>query len=131
MKEEIIEENINSKVNNSKEIWRLGVLCKENCFDLTQEILNILEDNGYEWKKVTNSYKIKCRKKKVDKEQHNNFSKNNCLNVEIQIYGKIEEFKKDEFLVDLHKKVGSVMEFLHFTSIFIFSLQKKGLVIYE
>ena len=35
----------------------------------------------------------------------------------------------DEFLVDLHKLSGPVMEFLEFSSIFIASIQKLGLIV--
>ena len=37
--------------------------------------------------------------------------------------------EKDEFLVDLHKLSGPVMEFLEFSSIFISAIQQKGLIV--
>ena len=128
---------INSKNNLSSnkkdELWRVGVVCKKECFALTTEILQILEKNGYEWKIISSSYKIKCRKKQ--NEDSKNFSLNSSspentpLNILIQIFGDVDPEQKDEFLVDLHKLSGPVMEFLEFSSIFIASIQKLGLIV--
>ena len=140
MKEErknnkIIEQSDSSlpvvNMNNDKELWRVGVICKKDCFFLTQELLKILEKNGYEWKITSSSYRIKCRRRKVDPEHQNNFSKTNPLVVEIKIYGDIDPNKKDEFLVDMHKRAGSVMEFLEFSSTFVSSMQRAGLVVFK
>ena len=38
------------------ELWRVGIICKKECYYLTQEILKILEENGYEWKIISSSY---------------------------------------------------------------------------
>ena len=62
------EININGKLKpifkyQDKELWRVGVICKKDCFSLTEEILKILLQKGYEWKIVSGSYKIKCRKR--------------------------------------------------------------------
>ena len=120
-------------IKKSEELWRVGIICKKECFALTTEILQILEKNGYEWKIISSSYKIKCRKKQ--NEDSKNFSLNSSspentpLNILIQIFGDVDPEQKDEFLVDLHKLSGPVMEFLEFSSIFIASIQKLGLIV--
>ena len=97
--------------------------------------MKILEKNGYEWKIVSSSYKIKVRKKVLDNEQEKNElhfgnnNKQNSLNVLIQIFGDIDRHNKDEFLVDLHKLSGTVMEFLEFASNFVASIQQEGLIV--
>ena len=119
----------------SEELWRVGIICKKECYFLTQDILKILEKNGYEWKIVSSSYKIKVRKKVLDTEQEKgelhfgNPNKQNSLNVLIQIFGDIDRHNKDEFLVDLHKLSGTVMEFLEFASNFVSSIQQEGLIV--
>ena len=120
----------------SNELWRVGIICKKECYYLTQEILKILEKNGYEWKIISSSYKIKCRKKQSEDMKNNNINNNNNeqpevkpLNVLIQIFGEIDPENKDEFLVDLHNLSGPVMEFLEFSSIFISEIQKLGLIV--
>ena len=118
-------------INTDKELWRVGVICKKDCFYLTQELLKILEKNGYEWKITSSSYRIKCRRRKPDLEHPNNFSKTNPLIVEIKIYGDIDSNNKDEFLVDMHKRAGLVMEFLEFSSSFVSSMQQAGLVVFK
>ena len=134
------EKKNNQKIENSdnnlpiikdKELWRVGVICKKDCFYLTQELLKILEKNGYEWKITSSSYRIKCRRRKPDPEHPNNFSKINPLIVEIKIYGDIDPNYKDEFLVDMHKRAGLVMEFLEFSSSFVSSMQQAGLVVFK
>ena len=152
MKKKIISKNeenkmnIDEEMNNKKEKnnetikyrngeeWRVGIICKKECFYLTQEILKILEKNGYEWKIISSSYKIKCRKK-----QNNDDLKNSSINsnapettpllILIQIFGEVDPEQKDEFLVDLHKLSGHVMEFLEFSSVFISAIQKQGLIV--
>jgi len=119
------------KTNLYKELWRVGVICKKDCFFLTQEILKILEKIGFEWKIASSSYKIKCRRRKEDPKNPNNYSKTNPLIVQIKIYGNIDKDTKDEFLVDLHKKSGFIMEFLEFSSNLVSSLQKEGLVVFK
>ena len=135
------DENINDKeksneiteIKKNEELWRVGIICKKECYYLTQDILKILEKNGYEWKIVSSSYKIKVRKKVVDpepeKNELNNLNKPNSLNVLIQIFGDIDRHNKDEFLVDLHKLSGTVMEFLEFASNFVSSIQQEGLIV--
>jgi 5'-AMP-activated protein kinase catalytic alpha subunit len=68
------------------EMWRIGIICKKDCYYITTEILKCLERNGYEWKIISSSYKIKCRKKKEDSKDNNN---KYCLNVLIQIFSVI------------------------------------------
>ena len=53
----------------------------------------------------------------------------NSLNVLIQIFGDIDKHNKDEFLVDLHKLSGTVMEFLEFASNFVSCIQQEGLIV--
>ena len=124
-----------NEVRKNEELWRVGIICKKDCYYLTQEILKILEKNGYEWKIVSSSYKIKCRKKMTENEQEkidNNagmLTKQNSLNVLIQIFGDIDRHNKDEFLVDLHKLSGTVMEFLEFASNFVSCIQQEGLIV--
>ena len=140
--EEDIKEKQKSKTSDiiakkrSNELWRVGIICKKECYYLTQEILKILEKNGYEWKIISSSYKIKCRKKQSEDMKNNNINNNNNeqpevkpLNVLIQIFGEIDPENKDEFLVDLHNLSGPVMEFLEFSSIFISEIQKLGLIV--
>ena len=112
-----------------KELWRVGVICNKDCFYLTEEILKILLKKGYEWKIVSSSYRIKCRKK-IDNNDENKIEVNPLI-VEIKIYGEVNPNNKEEFLVDLHKKSGSVMEFLQFSSSIISSMQQEGFVIFK
>lgn len=125
-----------NEIKKDEELWRIGIVCKKDCFFLTQEILKILEKKGYEWKMESTTYKIKCRKKisKSSEEEKNennseSFPKTGILNVLIQIFGDIDKHNKDEYLVDLHKLNGTVMEFLEFSSDFVSSLQQLGLLI--
>ena len=120
MKEE--SKNDNNEINEinpkykDKELWRVGVICNKDCFYLTEEILKILLKKGYEWKIVSSSYRIKCRKK-IDNNDENKI--------------EVNPNNKEEFLVDLHKKSGSVMEFLQFSSSIISSMQQEGFVIFK
>ena len=65
--------------------------------------MKILEKNGYEWKIVSSSYKIKCRKKMPETELEKNeinsgmLTKQNSLNVLIQIFGDIDKQIKMNF----------------------------------
>ena len=132
-KPEKINYKKSKELSKKDELWRVGIVCKKDCFALTNDILKILEKNGYEWKIISSSYKIKCRKKQNDDSK--NFSINNSLpetsslNILIQIFGDVDPKEKDEFLVDLHKLSGPVMEFLEFSSIFISAIQKLGLIV--
>ena len=129
------------KVNNKnnphtmpkEELWRVGIVCKKDCYPLTKDILHILEKNGYEWKIISSSYKIKCRKKMADDSKNfnlnNNLNEATPLNILIQIFGDVDPNEKDEFLVDLHKLSGPVMEFLEFCSVFISAIQKLGIIV--
>jgi len=128
------QNEIISKNKKNDELWRVGIICKKECYYLTQEILKILEKNGYEWKIISSSYKIKCRKKQNEDMKNNSINNSTepeitPLNVLIQIFGEVDPQQKDEFLVDLHKLSGPVMEFLEFSSIFISAIQKQGLIV--
>ena len=118
-------------INTDKELWRVGVICKKDCFFLTQELLKILEKIGFEWKIISSSYRIKCRRRKEYPNNPNNFSKTNPLVIEIKIFGDIDPNNKDEFLVDIQKRAGSVMEFLEFSRSFVSSIQQEGLVLFK
>ena len=127
------QNEIISKNKKNDELWRVGIICKKECYYLTQEILKILEKNGYEWKIISSSYKIKCRKKinedLKNSSVHSSVPETTQLNILIQIFGEVDPEQKDEFLVDLHKLSGPVMEFLEFSSVFISSIQKLGLIV--
>ena len=135
LKEKEKNNNDINEIKKNEELWRVGIICKKECYYLTQDILKILEKNGYELKIVSSSYKIKVRKKVLDSEQEKNElhfgsqNKQNSLNVLIQIFGDIDRHNKDEFLVDLHKLSGTVMEFLEFASNFVSSIQQEGLIV--
>ena len=78
MKKEIIiykqneseKEKRNKKSKNEKyngdDLWRMGIVCKKDCYGLSKDILSILDKNGYEWKIISSSYKIKYRKKQTE-----------------------------------------------------------------
>ena len=123
------KKNDESKDKNGDDLWRVGIICKKECYNLTLELLHILENKGFEWKLISSSYKIKCRKKKIDENKINDNPDIPQLNVLIQIFGEVDTSQKDEFLVDFHKLSGSVMEFLEFSSMFITEMRKKGLII--
>jgi hypothetical protein len=72
------------KPNQNDEMWRIGIICKKDCYYITMEILKCLERNGYEWKIISSSYKIKCRRKKIENKENANRYSN--LNVLIQIF---------------------------------------------
>ena len=126
-----IENSDGIPINNDQELWRVGIICKKDCFLLTQDLLKILEKKGFEWKITSSSYRIKVRRRKEDPAHPNNFSKTNPLIVELKIYGDIDAHNKDEFLVDIHKRAGSVMEFLEFSSSFVSAIQQEGLVVFK
>ena len=73
-----------SEIINKDNTWRIGIVCKKDAYFVILEILKCLERNGYEWKLVSCSYKIKCRKK--NEEQASN---NKNLNVLIQVFAVI------------------------------------------
>ena len=131
MKEENKNEDNSNTLNKDKELWRIGVICKKDCFFLTEEILKILLKMGYEWKIVSSSYTIKCRKRIIEENEIIEKNEPNPLVVEIKIFGEVEANNKHEFLVDIHKKSGAVMEFLQFSSTLISSMQQEGLVIFK
>ena len=113
------------------ELWRVGIICKKDCYFITQEILKCLEKNGYEWKIISSSYKIKCRKKRDENDQSQMQPQSGNLNVLIQIFSNVDPSNKDEYLVDLHKLSGNVMEFLEFTSTFISTIQNENLIVFK
>lgn len=63
--------------------WRIGLVCKKDCYYIMLDILKCLEANGYEWKLVSSSYKLKCRKKNED---GNNSENSKSLNILIQVF---------------------------------------------
>ena len=113
------------------ELWRVGIICKKDCYFITQELLKCLEKNGYEWKIISSSYKIKCRKKRDENDQSQMQPQSGNLNVLIQIFSNVDPSNKDEYLVDLHKLSGNVMEFLEFSSTFISTIQNENLIVFK
>ena len=113
------------------ELWRVGIICKKDCYFITQEILKCLEKNGYEWKIISSSYKIKGRKKRDENDQSQMQPQSGNLNVLIQIFSNVDPSNKDEYLVDLHKLSGNVMEFLEFSSTFISTIQNENLIVFK
>ena len=105
-------QDIHQVKKKGDELWRVGIICKKDPYFLAHEILKCLEKNGYEWKIISSSYKIKCRKKRSESEKEIN---PNALNVLIQIFGNVDPKEKDEYLIDLHKLSGGIMEFLEFS----------------
>jgi hypothetical protein len=85
LKEKFHKKIVNNQESTiqSDEMWRIGIICKKDCYYITTEILKCLERNGYEWKIISSSYKIKCRRKKDLKDNSNKYSN---LNVLIQIF---------------------------------------------
>ena len=119
-------QDIHQVKKKGDELWRVGIICKKDPYFLAHEILKCLEKNGYEWKIISSSYKIKCRKKRSESEKENN---PNCLNVLIQIFGNVDPKEKDEYLIDLHKLSGGIMEFLEFSSNFLSTIQSANLIV--
>ena len=119
-------QDIHQVKKKGDELWRVGIICKKDPYFLAHEILKCLEKNGYEWKIISSSYKIKCRKKRSESEKENN---PNCLNVLIQIFGNVDPKEKDEYLIDLHKLCGGIMEFLEFSSNFLSTIQSANLIV--
>ena len=119
-------QDIHQVKKKGDELWRVGIICKKDPYFLAHEILKCLEKNGYEWKIISSSYKIKCRKKRSESEKENN---PNCLNVLIQIFGNVDPKEKDEYLIDLHKLNGGIMEFLEFSSNFLSTIQSANLIV--
>ncbi len=64
----------------SNESWRVGFICIKDCYIIVMEVLKALELMGFEWKLVSSSYKIKCKKK----EEEGSLAPS--LNVLIQIF---------------------------------------------
>ena len=70
--------------NNDSNSWIIGLLCQKDCFYLLTEILKSLQNNGFEWKIVSSSYKIKGRKKAI--KNGIKADPKNILNFLIQIF---------------------------------------------
>ena len=69
--------------------WRIGLICSKDCFYILTEILKGLQNNGYEWKIVSSSYKIKGRKKSTTNGSILKNELKNVLNFLIQIFAVI------------------------------------------
>ena len=124
-------QDIHQVKKKGDELWRVGIICKKDPYFLAHEILKCLEKNGYEWKIISSSYKIKCRKKRDENENNSSENNKNALNVLIQIFSNVDPNNKDEYLIDLHKLTGNVMEFLEFSSDFIATLQNENLIVFK
>ena len=126
-------EGSSNNLNKNRDLWRVGVEVNKECFEITTEILEFLKNFGYEWKIVSNSYKIKCRKKRNDEELKLEKIKGE-LNVLIQIFNNKSNNNMNfgnnagTYVLDLHKLSGKSMEFLEFCNDLISSLQKKNLI---
>jgi hypothetical protein len=134
--ENITQDNIQDIHQTKKkgdELWRVGIICKKDPYFLAHEILKCLEKNGYEWKIISSSYKIKCRKKRNDEELKLEKIKGE-LNVLIQIFNNKSNNNMNfgnnssTYVLDLHKLSGKSMEFLEFCNDLISSLQKKNYI---
>jgi hypothetical protein len=54
----------NSEIKEEEEFqsWRIGIICKKDCFFILTEVLKSLQNIGCEWMILSSSYKIKGRK---------------------------------------------------------------------
>ena len=113
--------------------WRVGVICKQEIYELTVEILKILDTNGYEWKLLDTTYSFKIRKKKENRPKADTKSNTKMipLNIGLKIFSGVDSAILDEYLLDLRKFCGPIMEFMEFSRELISSLQKAGLVLYK
>ena len=73
-----------TKEQDDDNLWIIGLLCQKDCFYILTEVLKSLQNNGFEWKIVSSSYKIKGRKKTVS--NGNKVDQKNDLNFLIQIF---------------------------------------------
>lgn len=73
---------------SNDELWRIGIIFKKDCYEILNEILKCLKLYEYEWKIISTSYKIKCRKKRTEEvNRGNNIPlQSESLNVLIQIF---------------------------------------------
>jgi 5'-AMP-activated protein kinase catalytic alpha subunit len=83
LKEKYNKKIVKDETPMKENVWRIGIICKKDCYYITTEILKCLERNGYEWKIISSSYKIKCRRKKAELKDNSKYSN---LNVLIQIF---------------------------------------------
>lgn len=106
--------------------WRIGFICKKDCYYIILEILKCLENNGYEWKLVSSSYKIKCRKKDeyFNTNEKDLPNQNRTLNILIQVFSIPDV--QEEYVIDLHRLTGMSMEFLDFCSNFLNGMILSG-----
>lgn len=80
----IVEKQFELEKNQN---WRVGIVSKKDCYSILLEILKFLEISGYEWKLVSSSYKIKCRKKEeFNFKNTNKHCQTKVLNLLIQIF---------------------------------------------
>lgn len=125
LRNKFTKDSINQRDNNNSSIyrdinyWSIGLTCKNDCYFILLQILRCLDNLGYEWKLISSSYKIKCRRKDdyININENESISHQNYLNIFIQIF-KIPD-RKEEYTVDLHCLSGSNMEFLDFCSDFL------------
>jgi hypothetical protein len=82
--------NKNMKQEDDTGFWRIGLICHKDCFYIMTEVLKSLQNNGYEWKIVSSSYKIKGRKKISSNGNCFRTETKNILNFLIQIFAVIE-----------------------------------------
>ncbi len=86
---EKFDKGLHSDSEENENMWRIGIICKKDCYYITTEILKCLERNGYEWKIISSSYKIKCRRKRMEQKDNSNSYSNLIVLIQIFSVGKI------------------------------------------
>ena len=130
------EKKRKEKENKEREkFWRVGVICNGQIYELTKHILEILTKIGYEWKTVESNYEFKCRKKQKQS-KNKNAPTIVPLHVRLRIFSycgddPTENKENHDYLIDLSKICGSIMEFLEFSRELISSMQQAGIVVFK
>ncbi|KAL6052206.1 non-specific serine/threonine protein kinase [Balamuthia mandrillaris] len=92
---------INGSHNTRKMQWCLGVLCNKAPNDIMRIVFNVLKENGFEWKCVTN-FQLRCRSVPTRREQKE-------VKVGIQLY----KVKPGQYLIDFKKLGGDTFAFFN------------------
>lgn len=64
--------NNECKEDEDSQNWRIGLVCKKDCFFILTEVLKSLQNIGCEWMILNSSYKIKGRKQLINSKNANN-----------------------------------------------------------
>ena len=129
------EKKRKEKENKEREkFWRVGIVCNGQIYELTKHILGILNKNGYEWKTIESNYEFKCRKKTKNQTKNKSIYTVIPLHIRLRIFSycgddTTENKENHDYLIDLSKICGSIMEFLEFSRELISSMQQAGLVV--